>query len=134
MVESWPFKCSDLGSPLSVGILICADAYTPRLAKHLKDQGAQILVSSAAWGPHPYGPDGAWEQRSRETGLPLFVCNRTGTEDGIGFVNAESVVVKDGNRFLAFRGDESTMLLMDWDLRAQTLTGNWCLKLREMPA
>jgi N-carbamoylputrescine amidase len=109
--------------PIRVGILICADAYTPRLAARWKDQGAQLLVSAAAWGPWPHGPVGAWEQRSRETGLPLFVCNRTGTEDRISFREPESVVVKDGTRLLAFRGPDATLLLLDWDLRAHTLAG-----------
>jgi hypothetical protein len=36
-------------------------------------------------------------------------------------MEAESVVVKDGERLLAFRAPDSTLLLMDWDLRAQTL-------------
>ena len=107
-----------------VGILICADAYTPPLAKNLKDQGAQLLISSAAWGPCPHGPDGAWEARSRETGLPLFVCNRTGAEDGISFHDAESVVIKDGKRLLAFRGHESALLLIDWDYHAQTMASD----------
>ena len=82
-----------------------------------------MLVSSAAWGPFPHGPEGAWEARSRETGLPLFVCNRTGTDDGMSFVDAESVVVKDGSRLLSFHGHASTMLLFDWDLGAQALVG-----------
>jgi N-carbamoylputrescine amidase len=45
--------------PLTVGVLICADAYTPHIAHHLQAQGAQLLVSPAAWGPWPHGPDGA---------------------------------------------------------------------------
>jgi len=107
--------------PVLVGILVCADAYTPALAGRLQAQGAQLLVSSAAWGPWPHGPDGAWEQRTLETGLPLFVCNRTGADQTLSFTEAESVVVKDGQRLLAFRAPHSTLLLLDWDLQAQTL-------------
>lgn len=41
-----------------VGILICADAFSPRIAGHLKAQGARMLVSSAAWAPGLHGPNG----------------------------------------------------------------------------
>jgi N-carbamoylputrescine amidase len=61
-----------------VGILICADVYTRDIAEDLRGQGAQLLVSPAAWGPDLNGPEGEWEQRTQETGLPLVVCNRTG--------------------------------------------------------
>ncbi|MGE3541868.1 MAG: carbon-nitrogen hydrolase family protein [Candidatus Tectimicrobiota bacterium] len=105
--------------PLTVGILICADAYTPEPARLLQAQGAQLLVSAAAWGPWPHGPDGAWEQRTRETGLPLFVCNRTGADDTLSFLDAESVIIKNGERLLALQAPVSTLLLVDWDLQTQ---------------
>jgi omega-amidase len=60
-------------SPLQVGVLICADASTSGIAQHLRAQGTQLLVSAAAWGPAPHGPNGAWERRSQETRLPLVV-------------------------------------------------------------
>ena len=66
-----------------VGLLICADAWFPEIAKTLKDEGADILISSAAWPPGLHGPEDCWERRTAETGLPLWVCNRTGREDGI---------------------------------------------------
>ncbi|MFQ5859212.1 MAG: carbon-nitrogen hydrolase family protein [Anaerolineae bacterium] len=109
--------------PVNVGILICADVYTPGIARRLQAQGAQLLVSPAAWAPRPHGPDGAWEQRTRETGLPLFVCNRTGTDDTLSFVEAESVVVKDGKRLLGFCAPYSTLLIVDWNLQSQELGG-----------
>ncbi len=107
--------------PVMVGILLCADAYTPGPARLLQAQGAQLLVSAAAWGPWPHGPEGAWEQRSRDTGLPLFVCNRTGQDNTLGFLDAESVVIHHGERLMAFHAPASTLLLVDWDLQHQTL-------------
>jgi 5-aminopentanamidase len=115
--------------PLHIGILVCADAYTSAIAKHLQAQGAQLLISSAAWPPWPHGPDGAWERCSRDTGLPLFVCNRTGTDQSLSFLEAESVVVKDGERLLAFRAPHSTLLLVDWDVQAQALVNYVCQSL-----
>jgi predicted amidohydrolase len=39
---------------LRVGLLICADAYKPEIARHLHERGAQLLVSCASWAPRPY--------------------------------------------------------------------------------
>jgi predicted amidohydrolase len=105
----------------SVGILICADAYSREIAGSLKSQGAQLLVSAAAWGPGLHGPSGEWERCTRDTGLPLLVCNRTGTDRTLSFTGAESVVVKHGQRLLSFRSERSAVLTIDWDLKTQNL-------------
>jgi 5-aminopentanamidase len=112
--------------PLRVGLLVCSDACTPGIARRLQAEGAEILISPAAWPPRPHGPEGAWEQRSRETGLPLFVCNRTGSDRTLSFLEAESVVVKAGERLLTFSAPHSTVLLVDWDPQAQELVGHVC--------
>jgi predicted amidohydrolase len=104
-----------------VGILICADAYSPAIARSLKAQGACLLVSSAAWAPGLYGPNGEWEQRTRDTGLPLLVCNRTGHDPTLNFTAAESVVIKDGQRLLSFHSQRSCIVTLEWDLQAQNL-------------
>jgi predicted amidohydrolase len=95
----------------------------------LQEQGAQPPVSPAAWGPWPHGPGDACEQRTRETGLPLLVCNRTGTDHTRNFTEAESVVIKDGTRLLAFHAPHSTLILVDWDLQAQELVGQRFLRM-----
>jgi len=105
-----------------VGLLICADAYTPALAKGLEEQGAQILLSAAAWSPFPHGPEGAWEARSRETGLPLVVCNRTGKDLSLDFSEAESGVYVDGQKSFGHHGEEA-LLLVDWELEEGRLAG-----------
>ncbi len=104
-----------------VGLLICADAFSPGIAKSLRTQGARILVSSAAWAPGLHGPNGEWERCSRDTGLPLFVCNRTGPDTTLNFTNAESVVVKDGRRLLSLSSGRSTVFVIDWNLTAQDM-------------
>ena len=75
-----------------VGLLICADAYSPGIAQSLRAQGARLLVSAAAWGPGLHGPSGEWERCSRDTGLPLLVCNRTGLDRTLSFSKAESAI------------------------------------------
>ena len=103
--------------PWQVGVLICADAYTPGMARHLHAQGAQCLVSAASWGPAPHGPEGAWERCSQKTGPPLVVCNRTGREHTLSFLDAESVVVQDGWRLVSLQAPHSAFLMLDWDVQ-----------------
>ena len=104
-----------------VGVLICADAYSPGIAKSLQTQGAHLLVSSAAWAPGLHGPNGEWERCTRDTGLPLLVCNRTGPDRTLNFTEAESVIVKGGQRLLSFRAERSAIFTIEWNLKTQTL-------------
>lgn len=106
-----------------VGLLICADAYTPGIAKNLKAQRAKVLVSSAAWAPGLHGPNGEWERCTKDTGLPLFVCNRTGQDRTLDFRRAESVVAQGGKRLLSLSCEQSAVFLIDWNLTTGTLAG-----------
>lgn len=124
--ESWSMPGTGAipvaATPLDrVGLLICADAYSPGIAESLRRQGARLLVSAAAWAPGFHGPDGEWERCTRDTGLPLFVCNRTGPDLTMDFTKAESVVAKDGARRLSMSATRSTIFLIDWDLLRQDL-------------
>jgi len=106
---------------IRVGIMICADAYTNKVADRHLSQGVQVLVAPSAWGPGLYGPEGEWEQRSRETGLPVFVCNRTGEDKTVKFWEAESLVIHRGKRLLTHRTQRSEALVFEWDFTAQRL-------------
>ena len=124
-IEEWAAP-GELVEPISVpsrkvGVLICADAYTPSIAGQLKDKGAQILISPASWTPMPHGPEKSWEDRSRETGLPLFVCNRTGSDHSMNFADAESVVSCGGKRLMTFQSATSSVVLVDWDFTNQSM-------------
>lgn len=108
----------------TIGRLICADAYTPAIAGELVRQGADVLISPVAWAPGQYGPDGEWEQRSRETGLPLLVCNRTGRVTTMDFSGSSSAVVVAGRRVLDYAGAAPAILICDvaaedWRLLSQ---------------
>jgi predicted amidohydrolase len=124
--ESWSSP-GDHAAPIAtepfgrVGILICADAYPRGIAQSLQAQGAQLLVSSAAWAPGFHGPNGEWERCTRDTGLPLLVCNRAGPDRTLNFSQAESVIVKDGQRILSLRAEHSAIFIIEWDLETQTL-------------
>ncbi len=106
-----PIECDGI----KVGVLICSDAYTSNIARALKFEGAEMLVSPASWGPGIHGPNGEWEQRSHETGLPVIVCNRTGAERTLDFWKAPSLIAKNGDRLLSHTSDRSAVLTFDWD-------------------
>ncbi len=112
---------------VQVGIMVCADAYKNEVAQALKDKGAQLYVSPVSWGPGQCAPDGEWEQRSLDNGLPIIVCNRSGQEDEeLDYRRAESVVAKDGQRLLEATCDRSVILSFDWDLEQMTcLSGDF---------
>ncbi len=126
--EAWSTP-GTLATPVAVepvgplGLLICADAYSPWIAKSLHAQGARLLVSAAAWAPGLHGPNGEWEQCTRDTGLPLLVCNRTGRDRILDFRAGASVVVKDGVRLLELQAPDSTVFVLDWDLDAHRPAG-----------
>ncbi len=103
---------------VKVGLLICADAWPKTHTQYLKDKGADLIVSSANWAPGEYGPGQTWEQRSSESGLPIFVNNRMGKEDSLDMRKAASVVVvpvaDKGKRVLEYRhADKSSHTTRD---------------------
>jgi 5-aminopentanamidase len=119
--ESWATP-GELGRPIlldgvHVGLLVCADAYATEPARRLRDAGAQLLVSSAAWWPGDWGPNGEWEARTLETRLPMIVCNRTGRDGESQMIDAESVIVDRGIKLLALRSAESTVFVVDCLIR-----------------
>ncbi|OLO39210.1 carbon-nitrogen hydrolase family protein [Alkalihalophilus pseudofirmus] len=106
---------------IQVGIMICADAYTKSIADTLKANGAQMIVAPSSWGPGFHGPNGEWEQRSIDTGLPVIVCNRTGEDETVSFWKAESSVIKNGKRLLSHHSKQSAILTFEWDVEKMEL-------------
>ena len=107
-----------------VGLLICADAWPETHAKYLKEQGAELILSSASWAPGEYGPGDTWEKRSRETELPIFVNNRTGLEREFDLRNSVSVVSHSGERLMSHQSSNSQVVLVNWDVQDNTLLGH----------
>lgn len=120
--EAWS-QSGGVQAPLSVdgipvGVLICADAYDPAFAAQHRARGAAILLSPANWPPvDDMGPKTAWEDRSRETGLPLVVNNRTGSEPELDFTFGESAVSVAGRRLFSFSSPQARNFYIDWDGR-----------------
>tara|TARA_B100000029_G_scaffold173533_1_gene170105 strand:- start:18903 stop:19679 length:777 start_codon:yes stop_codon:yes gene_type:complete len=119
--EGWSSPGNEIKSIVvdaeKVGILICADAYRPQLADEYHKQEVTILICPSAWGPGDCAPNGEWELRSQEVGVPLIVCNRTGTDlDVVDWTGSESIVAIEGQRVLSASPQESTILSFDIDI------------------
>jgi 5-aminopentanamidase len=104
-----------IGQAWKVGVMVCADAYSPHIPQELSRKGANVLVSPAAWPPGPHGPDGEWERSTADTGLTLFVCNRTGTDPAVDFTKGESVVALAGERVFSASSESSTAFIFTWN-------------------
>jgi predicted amidohydrolase len=73
----------------SVGLLICADAYTPGIVKALKADGAKLLVSPANWAPGFHGPEGVWERATRGHRAAAHRLQPPEKDTTLSFVGAE---------------------------------------------
>jgi len=107
-----------------VGLLICADAWPKQHVQSLKDQGADIILSSASWAPGEYGPKDTWEKRSSESSLPIFVNNRTGIERQFDLTKSVSVVSHKGERLMSHDSPNSQLILIEWDTQKNQIVSN----------
>lgn len=108
---------------IPVGLLICADSYKADVSSRHKLQGARILLSPANWPQVGHmGPNGYWEARTQETGLPLIVNNRTGKEPDLDFSSGESTLVMSGRRIVKFSSKDTKIFYLDWDVKTNRFT------------
>jgi NAD+ synthase len=82
-----------------LGIMICWDFWTPDVAAHLKEQGAEILIipngSTYENTKHPRRlAEG--KKRATETGLPLLYVNLVGGQDELVFDGASFAMDESG--------------------------------------
>ncbi|MFT6101551.1 MAG: N-carbamoylputrescine amidase [Arenicella sp.] len=112
-----------------VGLLICADAWPATHAQTLKNQGAELILSSASWAPGKYGPGDTWERRSDETGLPLFISNRTGIEREFDLTAAVSAVAHHGKRIVSHQSANSKLVVIKWDTQKSVLLDSYSIDI-----
>ncbi len=112
-----PIVCPEM----IAGVLICADSWYVEHAQVLKDKGARVIVVPAAWPPGKCGPGDCWERCSKATGLPVWVCNQTGSGEKMDFSQAQSAVIANGKMQMAYSGLAQAVLTFDWDCRRQCL-------------
>ena len=101
-----------------IGIVICADSYTPENVSALKDLDADIILSPVTWfssnAPGHSDTDNidTWKARAKENSVWYAVCNRWGIETLDGepqdMNNAPSVIVTaDGEIVLNYSAEDS---------------------------
>lgn len=106
--EARIFKSGPLATPLELnghklGFIVCEDTWTPEVAAHLKDQGAELLLSINA---SPYEITKHEQRlevaraRVKETGLPLIYVNQCGGQDEIVFDGASFALNEHGDMIL----------------------------------
>ncbi|MFO1260497.1 MAG: NAD+ synthase [Sphingomonadaceae bacterium] len=86
---------------LRLGVPICEDVWFPFVCAHLKDRGAQILLSPNG-SPYEIDKDErrvaqVCAARVQETGLPIAYLNRVGGQDELAFDGASFVLNGDGS-------------------------------------
>jgi len=106
--EARIFKSGPMAEPITVhghklGFIICEDTWTPEVSEHLKEQGAEMLLSINA---SPYEIT-KHDQRMKiakarveESGLPLVYVNQCGGQDEIVFDGASFVLNERGDVIL----------------------------------
>lgn len=107
-----PVKCGEL----SVGVLVCSDAWYLENSLKLAEMGADIIIDIAAWPPSEIcgNPFPRWVECSEKTQLPFIICNQTGTNPWMDMTEGQSVFINCGNPELEYNGREA-LLLCDWD-------------------
>lgn len=120
--EAWSspgrkLTCVDCDS-ISIGLLVCADAWFGENGEELGKMGAAAIIVIAAWPPGCGGPpESAWERCSKRSGgLPLVVCNQTGNTNGLDCTIAKSAIVIDGVLQMQYEGETAILFAeLDFD-------------------
>ena len=112
--EKRVFRPGPLPEPLSfrgamLGAMICEDMWAPDVARHLKAQGADILIAING-SPFEVGKAEARRtlaaRRVAETGLPLVYVNLVGGQDELVF---------DGGSFVCLAGTSIAVQAPAWE-------------------
>lgn len=100
------FTSANLQSPVAfrgvnIGLPICEDGWFPRVCTHLKEAGADMLISING-SPYEIDKDDlrlteVFGARVQETGLPLIFLNRVGGQDELVFDGCSFVLNADGS-------------------------------------
>ncbi len=112
---------------IRVGVIICEDTWTPRVARALMQDGAEILISSNA---SPYEITKAAVRRNivgarvEETGLPMLYLNIVGGQDEIVFDGGSFIMDAKGHEIGTLAQHESDMSVTTWEKKK----GEWAVQ------
>lgn len=102
-----------------IGVPICEDVWFPTVCAHLKDAGAEILISPNG-SPYEIDKDdlrvgGVAAKRVAETGLPMAYLNRVGGQDELVFDGASFVLNADGSVAHQFTDWDACIVETVWE-------------------
>jgi NAD+ synthase len=108
-----------------LGVPICEDGWLAPVSLHLKQRGAQLLISTNG-SPYEIDKDDrrleeVFAARVRETGLPLMFLNRVGGQDELVFDGSSFVLNADGAVAHRLPDWEEHLRMTHWHRRA----GGW---------
>ena len=119
--EKRVFTAAPLPEPIEfrgakLGLMICEDMWTPGVAAHLKQRGADILLVPNG---SPYESNKLVEreklakQRAQKTALPLVYLNQIGGQDELVFDGASFVLDKTGTCVARAKAWEEDLVYCD---------------------
>ncbi len=101
-----------------LGLLVCEDMWRPEIAQHLKQQGAEILISVNA-SPYEIGKKKmrleAARRRTEETGLPVIYVNQVGGQDELVFDGQSFVLSASWELLGMLPAFEESFATFKWD-------------------
>lgn len=112
---------------INIGLLVCEDMWSPAVATHLKENGADILICVNA---SPYETDKnrtritAAMERVRETGLPLVYVNQVGGQDELVFDGQSFVLSCEGETTAQLCSFAEDIELVKWHKDSGWIPGN----------
>lgn len=101
-----------------LGVPICEDGWLAPVSLHLKERGAELLISTNG-SPYEIDKDDrrleeVFAARVRETGLPLLFLNRVGGQDELVFDGSSFVLNADGAAAHRFPDWEEHVRITHW--------------------
>lgn len=101
-----------------IGVIICEDTWFPDVAAHLKEQGAELLLSINA---SPFEITKAAQRRAEvaariaETGLPLLYLNLVAGQDDIVFDGGSFITDASGRELARLKSHADDLAIVGWN-------------------
>jgi NAD+ synthase len=100
-----------------LGILVCEDMWYPDVARHLADQGAELLIVPNG-SPYESDKQGIRSAQATarvvETGLPVLYVNQFGGQDELVFDGSSFILNADGQRVCQLPGWQESVVVTEW--------------------
>jgi NAD+ synthase len=107
---------------VKIGVPICEDVWHPEVCNHLKERGAELLISPNG-SPYEIDKDDLRSStivaaRVKDTGLPMAYLNRVGGQDELVFDGASFVINADGQIAHQLPDWDENLVVTHWTRRS----------------